>query len=382
MLYGSICSGIEAATVAWHELGWKPAFFSEIDKFPSTVLAHHWPNVPNLGDFRNIQENSYAGTTNLLVGGTPCQDFSIAGPRTGLDGNRGRLSLEFLHLVDRIHPKWVVWENVFGLLSSNKGRDFGAFLQALGDRGYGFAYRILNAQYFGVPQRRRRVFVVGYLGDWRPPAAVLFEPEGSRRDPSPRKKAATGVARCLAASTGGSSGKGQQHTFIGSCGPLNPQDVVSTLDASYGRLQGCSGQDLNHGHSHLVHVSRISRALTACKTATGRLDPNEQKFIGFHSRQDPIDAPVSLPLEAKAGQCVAGPLSDKDMVVRRLTPLECERLQGFPDHYTMVPWGKKNAEDCPDGHRYRALGNSMAVPCMRWIGERIQTVDERYCEKK
>jgi DNA (cytosine-5)-methyltransferase 1 len=164
MRYGSVCSGIEAATVAWEPLGWEPAFFSEIERFPRAVLKHHYPQVPLHGDFQTIKAGDY-GTVDLLVGGTPCQDFSIAGLRAGMDGERGNLALEFLRLAGRLRPRWILWENVPGILSSNGGRDFGSFLGGLGELGYGFAYRCLDAQYFGLAQRRLRVFVVGYLGD-------------------------------------------------------------------------------------------------------------------------------------------------------------------------------------------------------------------------
>jgi DNA (cytosine-5)-methyltransferase 1 len=183
--YGSVCSGIEAATVAWHPLGWTPAFFSEIEKFPRAALQHHYPNVPLHGDFTTIKGDEY-GSIDLLVGGTPCQSFSVAGLRK--DDARGNLALEYLRLVDRTQPRWIVWENVPGVLSSNKGRDFGAFLGALVELGYGFAYRVLDAQYFGVAQRRRRVFVVGYVGDWRPATVVLFERESVRGYPASRRK--------------------------------------------------------------------------------------------------------------------------------------------------------------------------------------------------
>mgnify|MGYP007071585731 CR=1 FL=1 len=168
--YGSVCSGIEAATVAWHPLGWKPAFFSEIDKFPRAVLQHHYPHVPLHGDFTAIRGDEYE-PIDLLVGGTPCQSFSVAGLRQGLADARGKLALEFLLLARRLRPRWVAWENVPGVLSKNGGRDFGSILGGLVECGYGFSYRVLDAQYFGLAQRRKRVFVVGHLGDWRRVAA-------------------------------------------------------------------------------------------------------------------------------------------------------------------------------------------------------------------
>ena len=196
MRYLSVCSGIEAATVAWHGLGWTPVGFSEIEAFPSQVLKHHYPDVQNFGDLtKHATWPLELESTELLVGGTPCQSFSVAGLRKGLSDPRGNLALVYLGLLDRLRPRWCVWENVPGVLSSAAGRDFGAFLGALGQLGYGWAYRVLDAQYFGVAQRRRRVFVVGYLGDWRRAAAVLFEPESVRRDPAPRREAGQGAAR-------------------------------------------------------------------------------------------------------------------------------------------------------------------------------------------
>ena len=197
MIYGSVCSGIEAATAAWHPLGWKAAWLSEIEKFPSAILQRHYPDIPNLGDMTAIHEKQEFknGAIDLLVGGTPCQSFSVAGLRRGMADPRGNLALVFLRIADLARPRWIVWENVPGVLSSNRGRDFGAFLGALGELGYGWSYRIMDAQYFGVPQRRRRVFVVGHLGDWRRAAAVLFEPDGLRRNPPPSRKEGQGFTR-------------------------------------------------------------------------------------------------------------------------------------------------------------------------------------------
>jgi len=210
MKYLSVCSGIEAATCALHPLGWEPVGFSEIDPFPRSVLKHHYPNVPLFGDFTEIQADDIE-PIDLLVGGTPCQSFSVAGLRGGMADDRGNLALEFCRLALRTRPRWIVWENVPGVLSSNEGRDFGSFLGALAQCGYGFAYRVLDAQFvrvqshaFAVPQRRRRVFVVGYLGDWRRAAQVLFERESMCGHPSPRRESGKGFARetanCLASS--------------------------------------------------------------------------------------------------------------------------------------------------------------------------------------
>jgi len=190
--YLSVCSGIEAASVAWHDFGWEAAAFSEIDDFPRAVLSHHYPAVPLHGDFTTIGENDY-GAVDLLVGGTPCQAFSVAGLRKGFADSRGNLTLEFIRLAQRKKPRWILWENVPGVLSVDRGRAFGSFLGGLAECGYGFAYRVLDAQYFGVPQRRRRVFVVGYLGDWRPPAAVLFERESLCGYIAPRREEGKGA---------------------------------------------------------------------------------------------------------------------------------------------------------------------------------------------
>jgi len=201
MKYLSVCSGIEAASVAWEPLGWTPLAFSEIEPFPAAVLKHHWPEVPNHGDMTKYEQwNIPGGTVDLLVGGTPCQSFSVAGLRKGLDDPRGGLMLTFLKIAQRFQPRWIVWENVPGVLSSNGGRDFGSFLGALGELGYGWAYRVLDAQWFGVAQRRRRVFVVGCLGDGAAAAKVLFESESVRRDSPPSREKGKGVAANVAPS--------------------------------------------------------------------------------------------------------------------------------------------------------------------------------------
>lgn len=306
MRYGSVCSGIEAATVAWHPLGWEPAFFSEIEPFPRAVLQHHYPEVPLHGDFTTIQGEEY-GPIDLLVGGTPCQSFSIIGLRGGLDDDRGNLALEFLRLADRTRPRWLVWENVPGVLSSNGGRDFGSILGGMVELGYGFAYRVLDARYFGVAQRRRRVFVVGCLGDTASAAAVLFERESISGNIETIRKAEGEAAKVV----GGSFGSGSKL-------PEDFPKVINTLTA--------------HG-GHRNEVRDVAN--------------------GF-----------MIPFFNEGRECV-----------RRLTPVECERLQGFPDCYTEIPWRNKSADDCPDGPRYKALGNSMAVPVMRWIGERIEKVN-------
>ena len=326
MRYGSVCSGIEAATQAWHHMDWEPAFFSEIDAFPTAVLQHHYPDVPCHGDFTDIKEDEY-GPIDLLVGGTPCQSFSVAGLRGGMDDERGNLALEFIRLAQRKRPQWVVWENVPGVLSSNGGRDFGSFLGALAEIGYGFAYRVLDAQYFGVAQRRRRVFVVGYLGDWRRPAAVLFERESLSGNPAPSRE------------------EGEEATAATEVSSGSDPELMATLCAKDNEKWGCN-QRVNEGKAIVSFPSNANA------DAMGAL--------GYD---------VSPSMLASAPPAVA-----KGMAVRRLTPTECERLQGFPDGFTKIPWRNKPADKCPDGPRYKALGNSFAVPVMRWIGERIHVV--------
>ena len=333
MRYGSVCSGVEAATVAWHPLGWEPRWFSEIEAFPSAVLAHHYPDTPNLGDMTNFKEWP-DDPINLLVGGTPCQSFSVAGLRKGLDDPRGNLMLTYLAIAARYSPKWLVWENVPGVLSSNRGRDFGTFLGALGQLGYGFAYRVLDAQYFGVAQRRRRVFVVGYLGDWRRAAAVLFERESLSGHPAPSRETREEVAACL------TRGVGQRY---------DPE--TETLPVTVGSL-----------------CARTGRAISAQDAAQGHLQPIAFGAQNSANQGDSVSEHVTPTLDKSKT-----PAAMTAGSVRRLTPRECERLQGFPDDYTLIRYRNRTAADGP---RYKAMGNSMAVPVMRWIGERIQMVED------
>jgi DNA (cytosine-5)-methyltransferase 1 len=324
--YLSVCSGIEAATVAWHDLGWKPVGFSEIEPFPSAVLAHHYPTVPNLGDMTRYKEWNIEHP-DILVGGTPCQSFSVAGLRKGLDDPRGNLALVYCGILDHFRPQWFVWENVPGVLSSSGGRDFGSFLGALAELGYGFAYRVLDAQFFGVAQRRRRVFVVGYLGDWRPPATVLFERESLRRDTAPSREKGEGSTASPAQCFEPRSPDGHAR-LIG--------DFSPTLNRmGGGQREPCVIQPFN-----------VANCLT------------QRMHKGINTTVDEGQTPVL-----------------HSMAVRRLTPVECERLQGFPDNYTNIPWRKK--DEAPDGPRYKALGNSMAVPCMAWIGDGMDLVTKR-----
>jgi DNA (cytosine-5)-methyltransferase 1 len=463
MRYLSVCSGIEAATVAWHGLGWQPVGFSEIEKFPSQVLAHHYPSVPNVGDMNNYKEWDI-GAIDLLVGGTPCQSFSVAGLRKGLEDPRGNLALVYCGILDHFRPQWFVWENVPGVLSSGGGRDFGSFLGALAELGYGFAYRVLDAQYFGVAQRRRRVFVVGHLGDWRPAAAVLFESESLRRDTAPSREKRKDPAKSLMASpsqrldptletmipigvpevmstllssTAGISRPGnaatEHETYIPMAVCLGGQHPNASIDTERSptltNAMGAGG-----GHVPLVNqpiAIQDTRPIEKAQNGRGWNDDGTAYTVDTHATQgvaQPVgafniapgkgalkddihitDATVTKTLDASGSNpamhqggaaivqsmAVAQPIAPAltasndpsrspqssevtqqvaavhaaSMAVRRLTPVECERLQGFPDNYTAIPWRGK--AETPDGPRYKALGNSMAVPVMKWIGGRI-----------
>ena len=341
MKYLSVCSGIEAATVAWHHMGWQPVAFSEIEAFPSAVLAHHYPNVPNVGDMTKFQEWTNE-PIDLLVGGTPCQSFSVAGLRKGLADPRGNLMLTFLAIAERQRPKWVVWENVPGVLSSGGGRDFGTFLSALGELGYGWAYRVLDAQWFGVAQRRRRVFVVGCLGDQRSAAAVLFERESVCRNPAPSREKGKEVAQCLTTGTGKR---------------FDPE--TETLPVTFGDQMSVPQTDVD-----MVQTLQAKNPMAVAQPVA--FEPGSIARNAGPSGES--DLAPTLRKEMGDNQ----PAVRIDMQVRRLTPVECERLQGFPDGYTNIPWRKK--PESPDGPRYKALGNSMAVPVMRWIGERINSL--------
>ena len=388
MNYLSVCSGIEAATVAWHHMGWKPVGFSEIEKFPSQVLAHHYPQVTNFGDMTKYKEWQINDPIGLLVGGTPCQSFSVAGLRKGLSDPRGNLALTYVGILDHFRPKWFVWENVPGVLSSGEGRDFAAFLTALGIIGYGWSYRVLDAQYFGVAQRRRRVFVVGHLGDWRPTAEVLFESESLSRNPKQSRKTRKSVAGYVESSFGQYREDVIAGTTKASGGVLSGGSetfIVGALDTECGG-QKLSHQSINSGHIFAVYEnhpsdSRVKLMGNVCQTVTNKwgtgggnvpfvqnvaygFEPGITKREGNPNR---FTKEISPTLRAEMGDNQVSMANS--MAVRRLTPVECERLQGFPDNYTNI------RENCPDGARYKALGNSMAVPVMRWIGERINSYE-------
>lgn len=430
--YGSVCSGIEAASAAWECLGFEARWFAEIEPFPSAVLAHHWPTVPNQGDMTKLAREVLRGTIAaplILVGGTPCQTYSIAGERDGLDDPRGLLAIKYVELADAVDhvrilrgdPECVfIWENVPGVLS-DKANAFGHILgtlvgepEALQPAGgrwtdagcvYGpkrtAAWRILDAQYFGLAQRRRRVFVVASARKGFDPVAVLFEQESLRRDTPPGRDPEENPAGTLA---GGARNQGGYSTddipltvgaLTAGCGPNGHGGSGLATDKG-----ADAGHILAFGGNNQAGPINIATACNA--SSAGRLDFESETFV-VHGTQDPSTAydsahslgrnsgrenavlavhqnqraevklsPVSGALQSgggTVGQGYAAAMVANE--VRRLTPRECERLQGFPDDYTLIPWRGRPAEECPDGPRYRALGNSKAVPVVRWIGERI-----------
>ena len=297
MTYLSVCSGIEATSVAWEPLGFTPLGFSEIEKFPCAVLQAHYPDVKNYGDVTEYEKWTGIEAVDIVVGGTPCQSFSNAGKRGGTADERGALMSAYMGIVGKYKPRWVVWENVPGVLSIGGGADFASLLSGLEKLGYGWAYRVLDAQYFGVPQRRRRVFVVGHSGNRTDLAAkVLFEPENVRRD----------IATC--------------------------ERTQKKITSSFRK----NVEYFRRGGYYKYHEDEHSSTLTS-KASSDCMD-----------------------------------LIFQDGTIRRLTPLECERLQGFPDNWTQISYKGKPADECPDTPRYKAIGNSMAVPVMKWIGERIR----------
>ena len=374
MRYGSVCSGIEAATAAWKPLNWKANWFSEIENFPSAVLAHHYPDVPNYGDMTKFKDWPDDKSINLLVGGTPCQSFSVAGLRKGLDDPRGNLMLTYLAIAAKYRPGWLAWENVPGVLSSNGGRDFGTFLWALGELGYGFAYRTLDAQYFGVSQRRRRVFVVGYLGDWRRAAAVLFERHSLSGSTPPRRKKGERIAPTVT--------QGAPFSRTG-----NQRVETEALVAKCLTARGAGAGNQDPETSNMIPIAfgaqnSANQGLSASTEVSPTLDRSKTPAVTYGmsgnwiGRKPENGGNATTPMHNVAPNLTSADRHGvaHDMKVRRLTPTECERLQGFPDNFTQIPYRNKDAEQCPDGPRYKAIGNSMAVPVMRWIGERIEKV--------
>jgi DNA (cytosine-5)-methyltransferase 1 len=493
MNFGSVCSGIEAASMAWNPLGWRAQFVSEIDKFPCALLEQRHPTVPNFGDMTKFKDWPDAAI-DVLVGGTPCQSFSVAGLRKGLDDPRGNLMLTYLAIAARYSPQWLVWENVPGVLSSGGGRDFGSFLAGLGQLGYGWAYRVLDAQYFKLAQRRERVFVVGCLGGWQRAAAVLFERASLRGDLAPSRQAGKNVAGTVGASSSSGRSYGSRpidanlisHSLLAK-GNSSHDPTMETYVTHALRADGFDASEDGTGRGTPLTLAIRGRGGESTLEwrddglANAILTPNGGRAgigvgaIAFNARQDPISSDISGPIDTdgttqaiafaiQAGALrenpesgpdgvgvkedvaytiearaevqavafvreVAGTITSNygkqpdssdtalgpnivafaqngrsevremsvtgavaadvgvqqqtyvkaDMAVRRLTPRECERLQGFPDDYTLIEYRGKPAADGP---RYKALGNSMARPVMGWIGKRIELVNSLVNRKK
>ena len=426
--YLSVCSGIEAATVAWDTLGWKPFAYSEFDKFPSAVLNHHYQDVPNLGDLTKYKEWENDGTVGVIVGGTPCVSFSVAGLRKGLSDSRN-LTESFVGLCDKYDPEWVLWENVPGVLSS-KDNAFGEFLAGLSGASEALipdkrwansglvsgekrcvAWRILDAQYFGVAQRRRRVFVLATRGAGNFKCAAALFPIGEGmywNTPKGREKReeVTGDAR-----------KGiESSNQIRNYPEIDPVGTISDgahmggglngQDAHTGRVIAATVYENHPNDSRVKEMGDVSTTvnsrygtgggnipLVAFKSnmgshvggvnSDGMSEPvmsNAPPAVAFaQNSRDEVrlqggDGQISGALAAEPGMKQTTYVAE-NLKVRRLTPEECELLQGFPKGYTKIPYRNKSRENCPDGPRYKALGNSMAVPVMRWLGERIQFIE-------
>jgi len=463
MKYGSVCSGIEAATVAWHPLGWQPQWFAEISPFPCRVLAHHYPHVPNLGDMTRLNDNKIfnESTINVLVGGTPCQSFSLAGLRAGMADERGNLALEYCRVLIAKRPRWFVWENVPGVFSSfsnetgsedysgidpgnerciTETSDFATLLAAFQECGYSCCWRVYDSQYFGVAQRRRRVFVVGHLGDdWRPPFAVLFERDSLRGNIKKGKKTRETVVETIDASAGRSRGAGTNpgmitvadltRTGVGVSGADDnqaqaghiipwPADKACTLNAAFGKKMGLEDQYINSGAPLFVPMAFMHGQSASGDIGYGEVTPpirsanNMQPAVVYPMQQitskangsNPKVGDPAPPLTQDGNFVVVtgfSPISiqtshtksngsginetgvsytldnsgtppavlSQNLSIRRLTPLECERLQGFKDNYTNIPGAK-------DSPRYEAIGNSMTRQVMEHIGKRIDKVDK------
>ena len=458
MKFLSVCSGIEAASVAWRQLGWQAVGFAEIEKFPSAVLAHHYPGVPNYGDMTKLPGRIRGGeieAPDLLCGGTPCQAFSVAGMRRSLGDARGNLSLTFCEIANAIdavrvsegdEPCVVFWENVLGVLST-KDNAFGCFLAGLAGEGCpleppggkwtnagvvlgpqrAVAWRVLDAQYFGVAQRRRRVFVVASARNGFDPAAVLFESDCLRRDSAPRREARK-IAPTLPARSSGGGGLGTDLDIGGglipslarcdTAGEGKRQDYETCTMVVQGTQDPCVDKNIafalgrNSGQENVLSfdTTEITSPLNYSRPTYGApchplAASAHVPAIAFTCKGHGADVEKyghdashanagghgAVAVQAsQSGVRINDPIGTLDAnygsrrhngvmqaaQVRRLTPVECERLQGFHDGYSRIPWRGKRAEECPDGPRYKALGNSWAVPCVTWIGMRIQLAIE------
>lgn len=420
MKYFSVCSGVGTDHMAFEPLGWECVGFSEIDAFPSAILQHRFPNIKNYGDFTKVTKDE-VGSVDLLVGGTPCQSFSISGHQRGLDDPRGNLALEFVELARRLGAKWFIWENVPGVLSNNNGRDFGTFLGKIRQCGYSVVWRTLDAQYYGVPQRRRRVFVIGCAGGVSP-TSVLFEPPSLRGN--------TSAGRTTRKSSSGNTRQSVEISY--------PKGHVGTIGPTYGAKNYSNHQEIMQG-SVVAYapfdLAQITSKANYSNVKTGEPVPplntvSQMHVIGFDAHDDGTTVPGNaVPTMRKGGRSAVAAIHQNSRnevrlsedvayalnggggkpgqgsptilhiltgqtgangsnisenishtldrtssavnygtIVRRLTPRECERLQGYPDDWTQVPWKGKPS---PDSLRYKAIGNGIALPVLAWIGQRL-----------
>ena len=426
MKYLSLFSGIEAASVAWKDLDWECVGVCEIDKFASAVLKHHYPTVPNFGDITTLSEEKlneikdiHANEPLLVIGGSPCQSFSICGKKRGLDDPRGNLMFEYVRVVKTLQPKYFIWENVPNVLSKGMSSAFGTLLRAMVECGYSLGWRVLDAQYFGVAQRRRRVFLVGCLGE-ESPFEILFESKGMQGNNKSSEKS----KKSDTTNTSGSIGEHDQ-AFL-----TNARSEVR-LSGGDGKIAGCLSAssginqtnyiaervmlESNQNHAQIAVNPTTSYTLTAAmgmggghvpmiaqqevsmlkntQSSTSVYEPAHVSFtltanMGMGGGHVPMISDPKV-LRKKVGTLVArdykGPSREwidqgkyipQMGKVRKLTPLECERLQGFPDNYTRISWNGKEEDECPTSPRYKTLGNSMAVPVMRWLGERIDMFEK------
>lgn len=372
MNYISVCSGVEAASLAWKPIGFEPLWFSEIDAFPSAVLSQRYPEVPNLGDILKInierdkngkQIHSGNGVSinipdgvDILIGGTPCQAFSIGGNRLGTFDPRGALCLRYTELLEQIRPRWFIWENIPGVFSSNNGEDFKCFIRKINEIGYSCAWRVLDAQYirvdgfpYAVPQRRRRVFVVGHSsGDWRYPARVLFEQDMLYGNPKPSRI------------------KTRQQSTTNS--PRSPEETIEYLSIGNGQVRCLE-----------IATNEIAQTLDTMHDPPAILCYESHQQDNRYSELNECSCTLNAHM-GTGGNNV--PLVQytadiyKPLYIRRFTPIECERLMGFPDNYTRISWRGRPEEKCPKSYRYKACGNSMCVNVIRWLGQRIEIIDK------
>ncbi|MEO0829801.1 MAG: DNA (cytosine-5-)-methyltransferase [Pseudomonadota bacterium] len=403
LTFGCICSGISSPTQAWKPLGWRAAFYAECDKNPQTVLRHHYPDVPLRDDFVPIQPGDH-DAIDVLVGGTPCQSFSVSGLRDGLDDARGNLTLEYVRLAERLGSKWLVWENVAGVLSSKEGRDFSAFIGGLASVGYGFAWRVLDTQYIrtrgfrrAIPQRRRRVILVGHLGDFRPAAAVLFDAEGMRGDPAPGRSPGEGVAPTIGARASSGGGFGTDAELDGALIP----EVANCLTKRMYKGVNTTGDEgvtmiAVHGTQDPDIAENVCHPLGRNNGQENIIfDPTQITSAANRSKPQPGDPCHTLSAQGKP------PHIASRWTVRKLTVVECERLQGFPDNFTAVPCGRtrtisRKMAQYLEGHglevwqskrgwktkimadlpRYKMLGNTMSKNVMEFVGGRIDQFEQ------